>query len=126
MNVLVDTSVWVAHFRQHNAQLAGMIERDWVLVHPIVLGEIFCGTPPAPRTQTLSDLRLLRQAQVASLDEVIEFVERESLYGLGCGLADLSLLASSLLSPDTTLWTRDRRLAEIATRFDVMCTPALH
>jgi predicted nucleic acid-binding protein len=56
MNVLVDTSVWVAHFRNANATLVDLAGRDGVLGHALVLAEIACGTPPAPREQTLGDL----------------------------------------------------------------------
>ena len=44
-------------------------------------------------------LSLLQTAQQASLREVMDFFEREQLHGLGCGLADLCLLASTLLPP---------------------------
>jgi hypothetical protein len=39
--------------------------------------------------------------------------------GLGCGLVDISLLASTLITPDTLLWTQDKRLALLAMRFGV-------
>ena len=45
-DVLVDTSVWVDHFRQANPTLAALLESDRVLVHPMVIGELACGTPP--------------------------------------------------------------------------------
>ena len=88
--------------------------------------ELACGTPPAPRAQTLHDLELLRQTQQASLREVMAFIEREKLYGLGCGLVDMVLLASTLLTPGAELWTWDKRLAELSERFDVMHRPARH
>jgi predicted nucleic acid-binding protein len=52
--VLIDTSVWVDHFRQHNNVLAELLELDLALTHPMVVVELACGTPPAPRVQTLS------------------------------------------------------------------------
>jgi predicted nucleic acid-binding protein len=123
--VLIDTSVWVTHFRQRNATLVALLATDQVLIHPMVLGELACGTPPE-RTRTLSDLGLLQATQQASLREVMAFVDREQLYGLGCGLVDMSLLASTLLTPDTTLWTLDKRLAELAARYKVAHHPPLH
>ena len=126
MNVLVDTSVWVAHFRQNNVALVDLIERDRVLGHPLGLAEIACGTPPAPRDQTLGDMALLRQAHYASLPEVMAFIEREKLYGLGCGFVDVALLASTLLTPVATLWTLDKRLLDLATRFGVEFALPLH
>lgn len=125
MRVLVDTSVWVDHFRQRSLPLVGLLERDAVMMHPMVLGELACGTPPS-RTQTLADLQRLQPTQQASIREVMAFVEHEQLFGLGCGLVDLSLLASTLMTPGASLWTLDRRLAALAERFGVAHRPAVH
>ncbi len=123
--VLVDTSVWVDHFRQGNDALVGLLKLDLVLVHPLVVGEIACGTPPQ-RQRTLSDLDCLQVSRQASLREVMDFIERERLFGLGCGLVDLLLLASTLMMPGAELWTLDQRLCVLADRFGVMHRPALH
>src|SRR5690606_11638887 len=64
-SVLVDTSVWVDHFRQRNAALVSLLELDLVLVHPLIVGEIACGTPPR-RKETLSNLGTLQLSQQAS------------------------------------------------------------
>jgi predicted nucleic acid-binding protein len=126
MNTLVDTSVWVVHFRRRNDALVSLIERDLVVMHPMVLAELACGTPPAPRRQTLGDMGLLRQANQASLPEVMDLIERESLFGLGCGLVDMVLLASTIITPGATLWTLDKRLVDLAGRFGVVHNPAMH
>ena len=126
MNVLVDTSVWVDHFRRKNDALIDLITRDLAATHPMVIVELACGTPPAPRAQTLGDLALLTQVQQATMGEVQEFIEREKLYGLGCGLVDVSLLASTIITPDTKLWTMDKRLNDLAERFGVAHQPILH
>ena len=126
MNVLVDTSVWVAHFRHTNDALVELIERDCLLGHPMVLAEIACGTPPAPRDQTLGDMALLGQAHLASWTEVMAFIEREKLYGLGCGFVDIALLASACITPDAALWTLDKKLLDLAKRFGVQFVPSLH
>jgi len=120
--VLVDTSVWVDHFRSGNPLLAKLLELDNVLTHPMVVAEIACGTPP-DRTATLSLLGLLQQAQQASLPEVTRFIDREKLYGMGCGIVDMVLLASTLVTPGAQLWTLDKRLAALANRFDVQYRP---
>ncbi|PHV07757.1 hypothetical protein CSQ96_07610 [Janthinobacterium sp. BJB412] len=65
--VLVDTSVWIEHFRSRNESLANLLGQDLVLTHPMVIGEIACGTSPAPRMRTLDDLGLLAMTQHASL-----------------------------------------------------------
>lgn len=122
--VLVDTSVWLAHFRHREAALVKLLGLDAVLTHPMVLLELACGTPPAPRAQTLRDIGLLQQTRQASLREVMAFVERERLYGLGCGLVDMVLLASAKMTPGTELWTLDTRLAELAARFGILYSAA--
>jgi predicted nucleic acid-binding protein len=126
MNVVVDTSVWVDHFRRGNSALVWLTTQDRALVHPMVIAEIACGTPPAPRSQTLDNLALLQACKQASLSEVMAFIERERLYGLGCGVVDLSLLASTIITPGAALWTLDKRLADLAERFGVAHRPTLH
>ena len=123
--ILIDTSVWVAHFRQHNVALAKLLASDQALMHPMVLGELACGTPPE-RQRTLADMALLQPAQQASLSEVMDFIDRERLYGLGCGLVDMTLLASTLLTAGASLWTLDKRLADLAARFKVAHQAPLH
>jgi len=121
--VLVDTSVWVQHFKHGEAQLVELLHRDAVLTHPLVIGEILCGTPPERKT-ILTHLLNLKQASRPCLREIIEFVERHQLYGCGCGFVDLSLPASALMTPAATLWTRDKRLARLAVNFGVAYRPA--
>lgn len=123
--VLVDTSVWVDHFRRRNGALVDLLELDLVLAHPLIVGEIACGTPPL-REQTLSSLNALQASWQASVPEVMDFVERERLFGLGCGLVDLLLLASSLMTPGAEIWTLDKRLRALADRFGVMYRPGPH
>ena len=123
---LIDTSVWLDHFRQRNDSLTDVLAADLALMHPMAWAELACGTPPAPRDQTLRDLRLLAHAQQASLHEVVDFIDREKLYGLGYGLVDMVLLASTLITPNAELWTLDKRLAALSERFGVMHQPVVH
>ena len=124
--VLVDTSVWVAHFRQRSETLVSLLHLDLALTHPMVLLELACGTPPAPRERTLRNIGLLRKTQQAAAHEVVELIERERLYGLGCGLVDVSLLASVLMTPGAALWTLDKRLADLAARFGILYQRSLN
>jgi predicted nucleic acid-binding protein len=117
--VLVDTSVWVAHFRRANPVLRSLLENDRVLCHPLIVLELACGTPPAPRERTLGDLKLLRQAKAATTEEVLSLIETERLFDTGCGAVDIALLASVLLTPNARLWTADRDLEALAARLGV-------
>jgi hypothetical protein len=56
----------------------------------------------------MRDIEKLQMTRIATLKEAYEMVERESLYGLGCGLVDMVLLASTLITPATKLWTLDK------------------
>jgi hypothetical protein len=89
MSVLIDTSVWVDHFRNRNDGL-------------------------------------LRSPHEASLAEVMAFIERESVFGRGCGLVDMVLLTSTLMTPGAKLWSLDKRLAEMAEGFDIGYRNELH
>jgi len=92
----------------------------------MVLIDIACGTPPSPRTQTLHDIGQLKNSHQASLEEIYDFIEREKLFGLGCGLVDMAILASTLITPDASLWTLDKDLANLAHRFGVCYQSNLH
>lgn len=126
MSVLVDTSVWVAHCRTTNPNLVGLLEKDQVLTHPMVIVEVACGTPPTLCTDTLRHMNLLQRTNQVSWNDVLAFVERERLYGLGCRLVDISLLASTLITPGTELWTLNKRLGELASRLHVVYRPESH
>jgi predicted nucleic acid-binding protein len=117
--VLADSSVWVAHFRKSNGLLQSLLATDQVLCHPLIVLELACGTPPAPRERTLGDLKKLQQSVVATTEETLELIEREQLQDLGCGAVDMSLLASVLLTSDTLLWTVDKNLDALSTQMGV-------
>jgi hypothetical protein len=59
-------------------------------------------------------MRLLPQAPVATDEEVLDMIDVRGLFARGIGCVDAHLLASLFLGPNITLWTRDKRLAEIA------------
>jgi len=119
VNVLIDTSVWVDHFRRRNETLVHLISTDQALTHPLVLLELACGSPPAPRARTLHNIGLLRHVQQATWSEVMRFIETERLYGQGCGGVDLTLLASTLITSGSQVWTLDNRVAALARRLGI-------
>ncbi|MGI8414393.1 MAG: type II toxin-antitoxin system VapC family toxin [Solirubrobacteraceae bacterium] len=111
--ILVDTSVWIDHLRAGDAELAAQLEDRRVLGHPWITGELALGQPSA-RKELLSLLANLPQAEVASTGEVLALIERRQLYGRGIGYVDAQLLAATLLTQGTTIWTRDKRLGAAA------------
>ena len=117
--ILVDTSIWVAHFRRPQATLQALLLNDQALCHELVVIEIACGTPPAPRERTLAHLQNLRQSVIATAEEILTLIEREAIAESGCGAVDAALLASTLLTPGAQLWTADRSLSSLAQRMGV-------
>lgn len=111
--ILVDTSVWVDHLRRGDARLVALLESASVLIHPFVIGEIACGSL-ANRGNVLGLLQDLPSAAVAEADEVLAFIERHRLWGMGVGYIDAHLLASVSLTGHARLWTRDKRLRSAA------------
>jgi len=124
--VLVDTSIWIHHFRLRNETLVGLMENDLALTHPLVVAELACGSMDSSRIQTLSYIENLSTSTNVSLRKVRQFIEFEKLHGLGCGIVDLMLLASALNTPATELWTFDKRLAMLCRRFGVAHQLSLH
>lgn len=118
MMVLVDSSVWIDHLRENDATLAQLLIQNEVLIHPFVRGELALGNL-RQRAHILGLLDNLPQATVAYTDEVNFYIEKHRLFGLGIGLIDVHLLASTQLTENTILWTRDKRLMTAATRLNL-------
>ncbi len=110
--MLVDTSVWVDHFRNANADLATYLDRGEVWCHPFVIGELACGNL-ARRDEVLALLAALPQVPEARHGEVLVMIESHRLLGRGIGWIDAHLLASTGLG-STQIWTLDQRLAAAA------------
>ena len=113
--ILVDTSVWVDHLRVGDTILESLLESGRVLVHPFVVGELALGKLQHRQTILVS-LQDLPRANAATDQEVLHFIERHALAGLGIGYVDVHLLASTQLTPGSSLWTRDKRLSAVAER----------
>lgn len=112
MRVLIDTSIWVDHFRKANLRLKELLEDDRVMIHRYVVGEIACGSF-GNRAELMSLLQLLPGCEEANFDEVLEAISSRKLYGKGVGFVDACLATSCLLTP-CLLWTADKRLRTIA------------
>lgn len=87
-------------------------------MHPFVLGEIACGNL-SNRSEILRLLGDLPLAPVAADVEVLAFIESRALMGRGIGYVDVHLLASIVLAGNAQVWTRDRRLAGVASDIGV-------
>jgi predicted nucleic acid-binding protein len=107
--VLVDTSVWIDHFRARNDRLSELLEAGQVWIHPFVIGELACGSL-AQRRKILTLLSALPGAPEAEHDEVMDFIETHALYSKGLGWIDIHLLRSAQIV-QLPFWTLDKRLA---------------
>lgn len=112
--MLVDTSVWINHFRRPNADLEYLLVEGRVTTHPFVIGELACGSL-GRRAEVLRLIEALPAAPVATHEEVMTFIERQHLHGAGLGWTDVHLLASARLIRQS-LWSADRRLRAAAVR----------
>ena len=110
--ILADSSIWIDHLRSPEQTLVSLLEAEQIVVHPWVTGELACGNL-ADRENTLQLLRSAPQARVVDEDEVLFFIDRHRVAGKGVGYIDMHLLAAAALD-SLKLWTRDRRLSEVA------------
>ncbi len=123
--ILLDTSVWIDHLRQGDAQVAAVLQSGQALVHPFVIGELACG-PLKLRGEVLGLLAALPRARVAEEQEVLFFIERHRLMGREIGYVDAHLLAATALTAGARLLTRDRRLAALARELELAHVKSAH
>ena len=122
--ILVDTSVWIDFFRGSSAcrRLAGLLEENEILIHPWVIGELALGHLGRQRDAIMADLFRLPTLPLLANDEILQMIDAQSLAGQGIGWVDAHLLGSALVA-GAQLWTRDRRLARVASAIGICPVP---
>jgi predicted nucleic acid-binding protein len=90
-----------------------LLDNSQVSTHPFVIGEIALGNL-RNRDEILQLLAALPTVAVASHDETLNFISNFSLAGRGLGYIDVHILAAVRLTPQTTLWSKDKRLLAVA------------
>jgi predicted nucleic acid-binding protein len=113
--ILVDSSVWIDHFRQNQNDLIIALSERRVVQHPFVTAELALGSV-SERALVLAMLGRLPQAPVVSNGDLRDYVEQADLAGTGVGLVDAHLLASSAKIDGLRIWSRDKRLMKQADR----------
>jgi predicted nucleic acid-binding protein len=111
--ILADTSVWVDHFRKGDAELSRQLQQNNISTHPFVVTELALGNL-SDREKTLTYLDLLPTVRIALDSEVRKMIDLHALHQRGIGFVDAHLLASTFITPHTILWSRDKRLREVA------------
>ena len=116
--ILVDTSVWIDHLRHPVKELEALLIENRVSTHPLVRLELALGSI-ANRDVVLATIAALPHVALANTEELFLLVEQKNLSRKGIGITDLHLLASCLITPETQLWSRDQRLAKIASVLNI-------
>ena len=113
MRVLVDTNIWIDHLRKTEPVLVDLLERDQVCVHQSVITELALGNLK-DRSVFLKAFERLMIVRNVDDHGVRHFVEERRLWGRGLSAVDAGLLASVVVTPGVSLWTRDKRLRQAA------------
>ena len=113
MRVLVDTNIWIDHLRNTEPVLVDLLERDQVCVHQSVITELALGNLK-DRSVFLKALERLMIVRNVDDHGVRHLVEERRLWGRGLSAVDAGLLASVVVTPGVSLWTRDKRLRQAA------------
>ena len=116
--ILADTSIWIDHLRKGDERLRDLLLAGRILCHPLIVAEIALGSLKA-RDEVLGlldNLPMLVEAQIA---ETRFMIEDRRLFSRGIGLVDAALVAACLIAPGSRLWTRDQRLAAVASEVGI-------
>ena len=115
--ILVDTSIWIDHFRYGDSEPRKIMGDDRLLSHAAIIGRLALGSL-RDRDAVLAYLVAQREAFVATKAKVMTIINRHSIFSTGIGYTDAHLLASTLLDRRSRLWTRDKRLTVAAQKAD--------
>ena len=116
--IVVDTSVWIDHFRAQVPALEHLLLAGQAMCHPMIMGELAVGHL-RDWLGAVGGLQALPQAKTASEGEFLALIASEKLATTGLGFVDVHLLASCRATPGTKLWSRDKRLGKYADRLGV-------
>lgn len=110
--ILVDTSVWIGHFKKTDQGLVDLLNQDRVVIHPFIIGEIACGVLN-PRDEILYYLQQLPLVTEIDLEEFLFFTQQHHLFKRSVGFVDIHLLAACFLN-SIELWSKDKKLQKVA------------
>ena len=112
--ILVDTSVWIDHFRQGEERLLELLEAKSVVTHPLIIEKLACGHLKS-RREIIHLMQTLPSAPAVSHQEILFLIDQRTLYGAGLGAIDVHLIAAAMLG-GTLLWSKDKAMTREARR----------
>ncbi len=120
MRVLVDTSIWINHFRRSQAELQARLIAGQVWTHTVVIGELAAGQLQR-RADVLRHLQKLPRADAIDLEEGLRLIDQYALTGRGLSWNDVQLLAAARID-GAAIWTWDKALAHASEELGVNYT----
>lgn len=112
MKVLADTSVWIDHLHTADEELRRLLRTGEICVHPVVIGELACGSIKN-RGQFLAQLLHLPLLREAPFLTALRLIQSDQLWARGLGWSDVQILVSCQIEK-AELWTRDLALRKAA------------
>ena len=123
MPILIDTNIWIEHFKSEKKDVSALLEAGRVVMHPFVVAELALGGL-RDRKLTLASLDFLPELPVAELHEVRQLIEVRKLYKEGIGLVDAHFIASLMIvQMPTEIWTDDDGLVRVAEKLGFLAKP---
>jgi len=120
----VDTSVWVDFLRglKGSKDLSRLLVDQQVICHPWIIIELALGHLGPARRRLLNDIEQLPKLQECPSEEILNFIEKEALYGKGLSFVDIQLLYAAMVE-DHFLWTHDKHLHRAASQYAISFIP---
>jgi len=117
--VIIDTCVWIEHFKQQVPVVARLCKSGRAVVHADVLGEVMLGCGDE-REEVVAELRLLPRLDRPAPPLIESLVERHAIACKRIGWVDAVILCTAVAEKShPTVLTFDRKLLREAIRLGV-------
>lgn len=113
--ILVDSSVWIQHFKKTDSFLVSALKEDRVVVHPLIIQEISLGHIKN-RELIIELVSYLHTVPIISHEEIQNFILKNKLAGSGVGVIDIHLLFSAIKG-NLNIYTFDKSLIKLSKKF---------
>ncbi|HEY8270565.1 MAG TPA: PIN domain-containing protein [Pseudobdellovibrionaceae bacterium] len=112
--ILVDTNVWIEHFKVSSPQLIELLMEGRVVTHEFILGELsLTHFNKKDREKIFERLRALERVKTSKHEEVYDFSFHSKLSEKGIGWIDSHLL-HACVTQKLELLTFDKNLSQLA------------